>query len=307
MEKVLVTGGAGFIGSHLAGQLKDAGYRVVVIDNLSSGSSQNILPQIEFIHGDVRNEDLLTWVIKDVDYIFHLAALVSVQESFIDFKKCFDININGLLNILNAAVRYRVKKIVYSSSSAIYSEEPYLPKTENICPKPASPYALSKLDGEYLLDFYHKQYDLGYVALRYFNVFGSRQNYHSMYSAVVPIFITKALLNEDLIIYGDGLQTRDFIYVEDVVGANLLAMKTQVTDFFNVGTGVSITILDLARLVIELTASKSKIVFTDKKPGDLRYSQADISKIKEKLNWQPAYDFREALNRVIDWYRNIIR
>lgn len=301
--KVLITGGAGFIGSHIAEYFQND--EVIVYDNLRTGFKHNIkhLKNVKFVKASVTDFKTLNKYMKNVDYVFHLAALISVPESLLKPIETEQINTQGTLNVLEAARRNNVKKVVYSSSAAIYGDNPVLPKREDMLPEPKSPYAVSKLSGEYYCKIYSQQFGLKTAILRYFNVFGERQDPNSQYAAAIPIFVKRALLNQDVIIFGDGEQTRDFIYVKEVVKANVLAAEKG-NDIYNVALGGRITINELARKIIKLTNSKSKIVYADERPGDIKHSTADISKIKN-LGFKPEFDFDEALKRTIDYFRSI--
>ncbi len=301
MKKILITGGAGFIGSHIAEQLSDEGYFILVLDSLRTGKVKNLEGlNVQFIEGDTRNEKLVKNLVDQVQVIFHLAALVSVPESLLKIKECIEINSIGTINILEAARRGEKCKVVLSSSAANYGNDPNLPKVETMIPKPMTPYAITKLDGEYYLQMYSDQYSLKTTSLRYFNVFGPRQDPKSAYAAAVPIFINKALKNETISIYGDGTQTRDFIYVKDVVRANLLASKIG-NGTYNIALGHSTSILELAEKIITLTNSKSKIEFLDERPGDIKHSKADKSKFAN-LGFKPKYTINQALTETIEFY-----
>lgn len=305
--KVVVTGGAGFIGSHIAEQWINDGAEVHVIDNLRSGFLSNLenLNGVIFHKGSVTDKSLVFDVLQDADYVHHLAALVSVPESIEKPYECVEINIIGLLNILEAARHYKVKKVVFSSSAAVYGDNEELPKTINSIPDPKSPYGITKLEGEYYLKMYNKEYGLGTVSLRYFNVFGPRQNPNSQYAAAIPIFIKKALADEPVTIFGDGTQTRDFIYVKDVVKANLLAAKNdKVSGVFNVALGKSISINEIAKEIIKLTNSKSQIVYEEERKGDIKHSVASIKETVEQLNFHPENSLIEGLKKTIDYFRN---
>jgi UDP-glucose 4-epimerase len=303
MKKCLITGGAGFIGSHIAEHLANEGANIFVLDSLRTGFEKNLEGlNVNFIKGDIRDEILVEELTKDCETIFHLAALVSVPESLLRTKECIDINTIGTINILESAKKNQNCKVILSSSAANYGDNPVLPKLESMSPEPMTPYAITKLDGEYYLKMYYDQYGVETTSLRYFNVFGPRQNPKSAYAAAVPIFINKALKNESLSIYGDGLQTRDFIYVKDVVRANLLASQKG-NETYNVALGHSTTILELAEKIIEITNSKSKIEFLQERIGDIKHSKADPSKFN-KLGFKPKYSIDEALKETIEFYHN---
>ncbi len=302
MVKILVTGGAGFIGSHIVEHFHNKD-EVIVLDNLRSGYKKNLEGyNIKFVQGSVTDARLVKKVTKGVDFIFHLAALVSVPESMSDPKTTLSINVNGTLNLLEAARENGVKKIVLSSSAAVYGDNPVVPKVETMLPEPKSPYAITKLDGEYYFKMYQGEFGVPTVCLRYFNVFGPRQDPSSQYAAAVPIFIHRALRNKDIIIYGDGEQTRDFIFVKDVVKANaFVAQNSEAMSVYNVARGGRITINELAEKIIRLTDSKSSIKYVEERPGDVKHSQADISKLKT-LGVNPDFDLDEGLKATIEFF-----
>ncbi|NML69076.1 SDR family NAD(P)-dependent oxidoreductase [Chryseobacterium sp. RP-3-3] len=306
MKKYLITGGSGFIGSHIAEELSKNGHHVIVLDNLRTGFKKNMEGlDVEFINGDIRDKNILLQYAQEATAIFHLAALVSVPESLVNISECIDINTHGTINVLEAAKSNYGCKVILSSSAANYGDDPILPKIESMIPKPMTPYAISKLDGEYYLDMYRKQWQIPTVSLRYFNVFGSRQNPNSAYAAAVPIFINKALKNEPITIYGDGNQTRDFIYVKDIVRANIFASEKG-DSIYNVALGHSTSIIELVIKIIEITNSKSPIVFLEERAGDIKHSTADPSKFQQ-LGFKPLYSLDQALLETIDYYdrRNI--
>ncbi len=304
--KVVITGGAGFIGSHLAEYWAKKGAEVYIIDNLRTGYFTNI-PQhgnVTFVEGDIRNRDVLNGVIEGAKYVFNLAALVSVPESIEKPEETIEINVKGLLNILDAAKKFGVTKVVHSSSAAVYGDDPTLPKKPEMPPSPKTPYAITKLDGEYWCNFYSDEFGIKTTSLRYFNVFGPRQDPKSQYAAAIPIFVSKAIKGEPLTIYGDGKQTRDFIFVKDVVRANVTAAESDLNKgVFNVATGKSISIYELAKKIIQITDSKSKVIFAEERPGDIKFSEADISKTTEKLGFVPEFNFEDALRETIDFFR----
>jgi UDP-glucose 4-epimerase len=288
MKKYVITGGAGFIGSHIAEYLSGEGHHVIVLDSLRTGFEKNLHGlNVQFEKGDIRDADLVEELVQGASGIFHLAALVSVPESLLNINECIDINTLGTINILEAAKKNVGCKVVLSSSAANYGDNPLLPKIETMSPEPMTPYAVTKLDGEFYLKMYQDQWNVPTASLRYFNVFGPRQNPKSAYAAAVPIFINNALQNKPLTIYGDGLQTRDFIYVKDVVKANILASKTG-GEMYNVALGHSTSILELAERIIEITNSKSQIQFLDERSGDIKHSKANPSKFNA-LGFTPDY------------------
>lgn len=300
-KKYLITGGVGFIGSHIAQKLAGDGHMVVVLDSLRTGFKSNLDGlNVDFIEGDIRNGDLLKELAQDCNCIFHLAALVSVPESLLQINDCIEINSLGTLNVLEAARSTENCKVVLSSSAANYGDNPILPKVESMNPEPMTPYAVTKLDGEYYLNMYRNQWHVPTVSLRYFNVFGPRQNPESAYAAAVPILINKALKGEPLTIHGDGLQTRDFIFVKDIVQANILASLNG-EETYNVALGKSTSILELAQAIVDITNSKSQIRFLAERPGDIKHSLADTSKF-QKLGFKASYSLEQGLKETIDFY-----
>ncbi len=300
-QKIVITGGAGFIGSHLVEEGVARGYEVTVLDDLSSGAEKNIVSQAKFVRGSIQDLALLEEVFAGAETVFHLAALISVPESMKEKKRYMEMNTLGALNVLEAAVRSKVKNFIFSSSAAVYGDNLISPKRENLSPEPLSPYALNKLDGEYLAEMFARETGLNAVSLRYFNVFGPRQNPRSAYAAAVPIFMDRALKNEPLVIYGEGEQTRDFVYVKDVVQANFLAansaekLKSVEKKIFNVASGRVTTINDLVRLILKITGSTSTIQYLSPRPGDIKHSQASNQKIVETLGFKPQFDLEQGL------------
>lgn len=309
--KCLVTGGAGFIGSHIIGHLLKKGYETVCLDNLDpaydvNAKKRNIAPffkdhNFEFVEGDIRDRDLLKDMVIDIDYIFHEAALVSVVESMINPVKAIEINTIGTLNILEAAVFGNVRKVILASSAAVYGDAPVLPKKESMIPAPKSPYAISKLDCEYAARIYYEEHGLRTTSLRYFNVYGPAQDPTSPYAAAIPIFINRAVNNEDILIYGDGTQTRDFIFVNDVVLANELVMTKGDGKVLNVASGISISINEVAEKIVASTGSRSDILHEKERSGDIKHSVADISEIR-RLGFKPGSDMEDGLKRTIEWF-----
>jgi len=300
---VVVTGGAGFIGSHIAWELvKDND--VVIIDNLYTGKEENVPPGAKLVKVDIRNHSAVAELISSADYVFHEAAQVSVVESIRDPVFTEEVNVLGTLNILKAILDGN-GKLVFASSAAVYGDNPNLPLKESERPKPLSPYGVTKATAEEYLRVYHELYGLPIVALRYFNVFGPRQG-SNQYAGVISIFINRALKNEPLFIYGDGKQTRDFIYVKDVVRANLLVAESRRANgrVFNVATGRQTTVLELARRVIEITGANSQIVFDKPRPGDIRHSLADISGIRG-LGFEPEWSLEEGLKKTVEWHQGL--
>jgi UDP-glucose 4-epimerase len=296
--KVLVTGGAGFIGSHLTEELVRQGYQVLVFDNLRTGKIQNLngIPH-RFIEGDVRNYATLVEAVHGCEMVFHLAALTSVAESMRNIDECIAINLNGTLNVLKAARENQVKKLVFASSAAVYGESPDLPKTEAMRLEPKSPYAITKADGEFYCNLFHESFGLPTVCARFFNVFGERQDPHSAYASAIPIFIARALKNEPVVIYGDGTQTRDFVYVKDIVKA-LLLLKDHGFGVYNIGYGKTIDLNTLVALIRSLIHSDAPIRYEPERPGEIKHSYASAAKI-ETLGFKPDYTLDEGLNRTI--------
>ena len=275
--KVLVTGGAGFIGSHIAEQLQDRA-EVRILDNLRSGYRRNLDGlRVEFIEASILDRTAVNRAMQCVDYVFHLAAMVSAPESVQRPHECVELNVIGLLNVLEAAAAAGVRKLCFSSSAAVYGNNPIVPKIETMLPEPRSPYAVTKLDGEYYCRQFAETGRLATVALRFFNVFGPRQDPKSAYAAAVPIFMQQALAGAPLTIYGDGLQTRDFIYVRDIATANIFATTTPgLNGVFNVGYGGQITVLELARRILALAGSRSEIRHLPERAGEVRHSRANV-------------------------------
>jgi UDP-glucose 4-epimerase len=286
LQKILVTGGAGFIGSHIVEHFCSSSAHaekahVRVLDNLRSGFKKNLDRfDCEFIEGSVIDREIVKEAVKGIDYVFHLAAMISVPESMTNPIECVDINTTGTLIVLEEAAKAGVKKLCFSSSAAVYGDNPTVPKTEGMIPEPKSPYAVTKLDGEYYCNMYNNEGWLKTACMRYFNVFGPRQDPNSQYAAAVPIFINRAVKGEPLTIFGDGEQTRDFVYVKDVIAANIfLAEHADLSGVYNVAYGRSITVNDLARKIIDLTGSKSEIKYADPRPGDVKHSTAAVNKL----------------------------
>ena len=308
MIKVVISGGAGFIGSHIAEAWFNMGAEVHIIDNLRTGYEKNIIndKRVIFHKESITNRNTVFKIVEGADYIHNLAALVSVPESISKPLECIDINVIGLINLLDAAKDFSVKKIIHSSSAAVYGDNPVSPKLTSMKPMPKTPYGITKLDGEYYLDAYKENFGLGTISLRYFNVFGPRQDPQSQYAAVIPIFVSKALNNEPITIYGDGGQTRDFIFIDDVVQVNIkAATSTSVTGVYNVANGKSVTIKQLAELIIKETNSTSKIIYKEERPGDIKYSLASIEETKEKLDFHPKCDLIDGLKSTINYFKEI--
>ncbi|MEN3056806.1 MAG: SDR family oxidoreductase [Candidatus Methanosuratincola petrocarbonis] len=307
-RKVVVTGGAGFIGSNLVWKLCTEN-DVTVVDDLSTGSLQNIRELIDgkkvnFIKQSITEVYRLKKVFDGADYVLHQAALPSVSRSIRDPLAVDEVNTKGTLSVLVAARDSGVKKVVFASSSSVYGNTPTLPKHEDMKTQPMSPYALTKLAGEHYCRIFTEAYGLKTVSLRYFNVYGPRQNPYSEYAAVIPRFIMCALNGEPMPIHGDGRQTRDFTFVEDVVRANILAAESSATGAYNIGGGRRISIMDLALKIAEAAGAKTKIVHMPPRPGDVRDSLADIARAKEHLAYSPSYTLEDGLRITLDWFKS---
>jgi len=304
--KYIVTGGAGFIGSFIVEALAGS-HEVVVIDNFSSGKSENMsgFPEnVRYIRGSITNLSLLTDAFKGAEGVFHLAAIASVARSVDDPLATHETNLTGTLNVLLAARNCGVRKVVFSSSSAVYGDEQTLPKRENMPPAPLSPYAVSKLAGEYYCTVFSELFGVKTVSLRYFNVFGPRQDPHSEYAAVIPKFITRLIDDQPPLIFGDGMQTRDFVYIKDVVQANLLAMQSPVTGTFNIGSGQKIDLNTLAGTLAEIMKVNLHPIHEKSRMGDIRDSVSDVSAAKNAFGFQNRYSLDEGLRETITWFRH---
>ncbi len=307
-KRALVTGGAGFIGSHLTEALVAEGCRVVVLDNLTSGHLANldaVIDQIDFIQGDIRDPQTVSKAIKDSEVVFHLAAVVSVPQTVEQPVESAMVNDMGTLNIFEAARDNRVGSVVFASSSAVYGDDPELPKHEALKPKPLSPYAVQKITGEYYAHMYNDLYGVKSTALRFFNVYGPRQDPSSPYSGVISIFMQKAVTGSQPTIFGDGTQSRDFIYVKDVVRANMLAAAAPAAGgtSINVGTGKSVSINRLWEIISQTNGSKEQPQYAPPRSGDIHASVADISLAKSLIGFSPEYTFDKGLGQTFKWYR----
>lgn len=306
--RIIITGGAGFIGSNLAHRLCENN-EVIIIDNLSTGNYENIRKldktgKIKFLKETITNLNFLEKTFKDIDYILHQAAIPSVPRSVKDPISSNNANINGTLNVLYAAKENNIKKVICASSSSAYGNTPTLPKIETMIPQPLSPYAVSKVSCEYYCKAFKEVYDLSTASLRYFNVYGPRQNPNSQYAAVIPKFIKKINNNSKPIIYGDGTQTRDFTFVEDVISANILLAESKQTGVFNIGSGRNISINGLAELIMKLCDKKTGVEYTDPALGDVKDSLADITKANKELGYTPKYNLKRGLEETINWLQN---
>lgn len=306
--KYLVTGGAGFIGSNLVAALVKGGNDVRVLDDLSTGHASNLREfgsKVELIEGDIRDLATAKRAVKGVRYVFHEAALPSVPRSVADPLLSNGVNVGGILNMLVASRDEGVDRFMFASSSSIYGDTPVMPKTEEMLPTPLSPYAVQKLTGEHYCRVFFNLYGLKTYALRYFNVFGPRQDPASQYAAVIPLFLGAIKAKKGPTIYGDGEQTRDFTFVDDVVAANLCCCNAPASaagQVFNVACGRKITVNDLAHGLIKIMGSSVKPVYVPPRAGDVRDSQADSTRAMTTLGWKPSVEFIDGLKRTVEWF-----
>ncbi len=310
LKTALVTGGAGFIGSHIVDRLLKENFNVVVIDDLSTGFKENIYNKnLMFVEGDIRNKETVEHVfsVNSPHYVFHLAAQISVSRSVREPALDADINVTGTLNLLEASVKYGCSKFIFTSSGGVmYGENPEVfptPETCNWCP--SSPYGIAKLTGERYLDFFHNEYGLNYTALRYSNVYGPRQNPHGE-AGVVAIFLQKMIRNENATINGDGEYIRDYVYVEDVANANLLALEKGDNDVFNIGTGTGVSVNELFAELKKISRYEKEAEYGPARPGDLRKSILDSARAKEILGWQPEFKIEDGLIQTYDFFASKI-
>lgn len=304
--KFLVTGGAGFIGSNIVEELLKRGHSVRVLDNFATGKRENLKEfnsDIDLMEGDIRSYHIVRQAVKNIEIILHQAALPSVPRSINDPITTNEVNVMGTLNILDAAKDAGVRRIIYASSSSVYGDNPELPKRENMLPNPLSPYAVSKLAGEKYCQVFGKLYDIETVILRYFNVFGPRQDPNSQYSAVIPKFIKAMKENRPPIVYGDGTQSRDFTYVSNIVEGNILAATREIESglVMNCATHGQVSINDLIKQINELLSKQIEPIYERPRPGEIKHSFADIELIRRKLNYATKIKFFDGLNKTIDW------
>ena len=304
---ILITGGAGFIGSHLVKHVLGAGGIVRIVDNLSTGSIERlnqVRDSVQLLTGDLADSSVAAEAVKDVDYVLHQAAVPSVQRSVVDPVTTNRSNVTATLNLLESSRKAGVRRFVYAASSSAYGDTEVLPKNEEMPANPLSPYALQKWVGERYCKLYHEFYGLQTVSLRYFNVFGPGQDPYSEYSAVIPKFTTKLLANEAITVYGDGEQSRDFTYIDNIVDANLLALRAPNApgEVCNIGCGQRVTLNELIRILEELLGVQAHVIYAAAKPGDVRHSLADITKAARVLGYVPKTEIEEGLRRTTEAY-----
>ena len=309
-SRILVTGGAGFIGSNLTEALLKQGHRVRILDNFSTGKRGNLIfdktyPSLEIMEGDICDFALCQKSMKEIDYVFHEAGLASVPQSVEDPLTANAVNVEGTLNILLAARDEGVKRLIYASSCAVYGDDPTLPKREGMVPVPLSPYALQKYIGEQYNRLFFQLYDLETVSLRYFNVFGPKQDPGSVYSGVISRFIDALVHNQSPVIYGNGEQSRDFVYVDNVVQANLLAMSAKHLqgEVINIGCGKKTSLNRLLDVLKEILGSKVSVIYQKARKGDIKESLADIQKGKEILNYEPQVEIEIGLKMTVEYFK----
>lgn len=309
MAKFLVTGGAGFIGSHIVERLVKEGETVRVLDNFSSGKRANLTPfaaKVEIIEGDIRRPEDCVKACRGIDFVYHEAAVPSVPKSVADPRTSHEANIDGTFNLLMAARDAKCRRVIYAASSSAYGDLPDLPKRETACPAPLSPYAVNKLVGEHYLRTFYCCYGLETISLRYFNVFGPRQDPKSQYAAAIPAFVSSILKNEPPTIYGDGEQSRDFTFIDNVVQANWLAAKAPKTEgqVVNVACGERVTVNQIIAQINTLLGRSVKPNYVETRPGDVKHSLADIALAGKILGYKPIVTFDEGLRRAIEWYKD---
>ncbi len=309
MEKFLVTGGAGFIGSNICKRLVSQGCFVRVVDNLSTGKKSNladVIDKIEFIQADMGDSEVAQSAMKDVDVVLHQGALPSVPVSVDNPAATHQHCVNATFTLLLAARDADVKRFVYAASSSAYGDAPTSPKVETMPTSPLSPYAVAKLTGEYYCSVFYNIYGLQTVSLRYFNVFGPQQDPASQYAAAIPAFVTAILKDEPPTIYGDGEQSRDFTYIDNVVDANLLAARANQTkgEVINIACGMAVTVNEIIDMINELLGKNIKPIYADPRPGDVKHSLADITMAKELIGFEPVTNFKDGLQKAIEWYKD---
>lgn len=306
MRDVLVTGGGGFIGSNLVEKLLEGGVKVTVLDSFSTGRKKNLehitSNNLILVEGDIRDKSLIENLTRGKDVVYHLAAVVSVPESVQNPQKCFEVNLNSSINLMDNCLKNN-SKFVFASSAAVYGEDDTLVKTEDLNTGPLSPYGISKRDVEELCRLYNQQWELEYTCFRNFNVYGPRQDVSSAYAAVIPSFIVKMLEGEEVSIFGDGTQTRDFIYVSDVVDAFKLAGDNSYNDVFNLGCN---EVENLNSLVNRISSKlgEAEVKYLEERPGDIKHSRASSEKFREVSGWEPRISLDEGINKTIEYYKN---
>ncbi|MFH1641596.1 MAG: SDR family NAD(P)-dependent oxidoreductase [Nanoarchaeota archaeon] len=310
--RYLITGGAGFIGSHIAEELVSKGEEVIIFDDLSAGRPENIKhikEKIKFVRGDIRNFSLVKKAMKNVDYVSHQAAKTSVRASVENASEFNEVNVIGAYNVLKAASERGVKKVVYASSSSVYGDSSKFPLKETFNPKPKSPYSITKYFGELYCKYFFEEHGLDIVSLRYFNVFGARQNYAGEYANAIPSFITRMLKDQQPILYGDGQQSRDFIYVKDVVAANLLACKAnKINDLvINVCSGKSVSLIELVSRINRLLGKEIKPEFIDSQKADINKTLGDSTLSKGLLGFKPKVSFGKGLRETVEWFKCCVK
>ncbi len=308
--KILVTGGAGFIGSHIVDALLKRGHTVRVLDNFSSGKKENLaasINKIDLVRGDIRNKAVCQKAARSMDYIIHQAALRSVPKSLANPEEYNQVNIIGTLNLLRAAVANKIKVFVFASSSSVYGDVAKFPEKEDFLPQPISPYALTKLTGEHYCKIFSLNYKIATVCLRYFNVFGPRQSLDDEYAVVIPKFIYSILNNQLIPVYGNGRQSRDFTYVANVVNANLAALKLSKSrgEVFNVAAGRDYSVLELAAKLNKILGRNISVKFLAKRPGDVFKTLADLGRSKKILKFNPEVGFRQGLEMTCEYFKEI--
>lgn len=303
--RVVVTGGAGFIGSHTVELLVSRGYDVVVVDDFSTGTLENlvsVVSRVKVVNRSILDREVLDTILRGVDAVIHLAAVVSVEESLRDPERVYTVNATGTLYLLEAARRHDVERFVYASSAAVYGDPISLPVKETHPCRPKSVYGASKLAGEALVNSYSESYGLSTISLRYFNVYGPRMK-PGEYAGVVYKFFERILSGKPPVIHGDGEQTRDFVYVEDVAKANLVALESRATGTYNIGTGRATSINELAEKIMDIAGVKLKPIHGPPRPGDIRFSVADTTMAREKLGWKPDTSLEEGLKKTLEYFR----
>ena len=305
----LVTGGAGFIGSHITEELINRGDEVIVLDNMYSGRPENITvnPKAMFVDGSILNTEILDSICNkyNIEGIFHLAAVASVQKSIENPALVHEVNVTGTLNVLEAARKHGVHKVVLSASAAAYGDNPVFPKREDMLPEPLSPYAVSKIASEMYCKTYAELYNIQTISLRYFNVFGPRQDPNGEYAAVIPKFTEKICAGESPTVFGDGKQTRDFVYVKDVARANILAMDSDISGLFNIGTGIQTSLNNLAKMIMDAAEISVDMKYEPTREGDVRHSVADISKAKSELGYKPEWELTYGIKETVEYFKEL--